>query len=86
MIIQNSKGSDFFQINHQEIYLRRFISQKRAFVSSVLKSGQIVNADNYSGELNRVNQCLIEKYSAIVIRKGIFFQFDNTRPHSARRT
>ncbi|CAK9820120.1 Histone-lysine N-methyltransferase SETMAR [Anthophora quadrimaculata] len=52
----------------------------------VLKPVQTVNADLYCEQLDRVNQSLIEKYPAIVNRKGVILQYDNARPHCARRT
>ncbi|CAK1553161.1 unnamed protein product [Leptosia nina] len=42
--------------------------------------------DLYSEQLQRVNQSLIEKWPAIVNRKGVILQHDNARPHCARRT
>ncbi|XP_043496419.1 histone-lysine N-methyltransferase SETMAR-like [Polistes fuscatus] len=52
----------------------------------LLKPGQTVTADLYSEQLQRVNQSLIEKWPAIVNRKGVILQHDNARPHCARRT
>ncbi|XP_043498446.1 histone-lysine N-methyltransferase SETMAR-like [Polistes fuscatus] len=52
----------------------------------LLKPGQTVTADLYSEQLQRVNQSLIEKWPAIVNRKGVILQNDNARPHCARRT
>ncbi|XP_076166383.1 lymphocyte-specific helicase isoform X3 [Ptiloglossa arizonensis] len=52
----------------------------------VLKPGQTVNADLYCEQLDRVNKSLIEKWPAIVNRKGVILQHDNARLHCARRT
>lgn len=52
----------------------------------VLKPGQTVNADLYCEQLDRVNKSLIEKWPAIVNRKGVILQHDNARAHCARRT
>ncbi|GFV25331.1 histone-lysine N-methyltransferase SETMAR [Trichonephila clavipes] len=52
----------------------------------VLKAGETVNADLYCEQLGRLNQLLIEKYPAIINRKGVILQHDNARPHCARKT
>ncbi|KAL6417592.1 hypothetical protein ACFW04_012637 [Cataglyphis niger] len=51
----------------------------------LLKPGQTVNEDLYCEQLDRVNQSLIEKYPAIVNKKGVILQHDNARPYCARR-
>ncbi|XP_047364411.1 histone-lysine N-methyltransferase SETMAR-like [Vespa velutina] len=48
----------------------------------MLKPGQTVNADLYCEQLDRVNQSLIEKYPAIVNKKGVILQ----DTHCTRRT
>ncbi|GFW15602.1 histone-lysine N-methyltransferase SETMAR [Trichonephila clavipes] len=52
----------------------------------VLKPGEIVNADFYCEQLDRLNQSLFEKYPAIINRKGVILQHDNARPHCSRKT
>ncbi|GFS54360.1 histone-lysine N-methyltransferase SETMAR [Trichonephila clavipes] len=43
----------------------------------VLKPGETVNADLYCGQLDRLNQSLIEKYAVIINGKGVVLQHDN---------
>ncbi|GFW47174.1 histone-lysine N-methyltransferase SETMAR [Trichonephila clavipes] len=52
----------------------------------VLKPGETVNTDSYCDQLDRLNQSLIEKYPAIINRKGVILQHDNARLHCARKT
>ncbi|GFT73976.1 histone-lysine N-methyltransferase SETMAR [Trichonephila clavipes] len=52
----------------------------------VLKPGETVDADLYCAQLDRLNQSLIEKYPAIINRKGIILQHNNARQHCARKT
>ncbi|GFW57475.1 histone-lysine N-methyltransferase SETMAR [Trichonephila clavipes] len=59
----------------------------RRTAKPVLKPGETtVNADLYCGQLDRLNQSLIEKYPAIINRKGVNLQHDNARSHSTRKT
>ncbi|GFX57967.1 histone-lysine N-methyltransferase SETMAR [Trichonephila clavipes] len=51
----------------------------------VLKPGETVNADLYCEQLDRLNQSLIEKYPAIINRKGVILQHDNVRPNCTRK-
>ncbi|GFW92145.1 histone-lysine N-methyltransferase SETMAR [Trichonephila clavipes] len=51
----------------------------------VLKPGETVNADLYCEQFDRLNQSLIEKYQAIINRKGVILQQDNARSHCARK-
>ncbi|GFS62474.1 histone-lysine N-methyltransferase SETMAR [Trichonephila clavipes] len=52
----------------------------------VLEPGETANAGLYCEQLDRLNQSLIEKYPAIINRKGVILQHDNARPHYARKT
>ncbi|PRD31669.1 UNVERIFIED_CONTAM: Histone-lysine N-methyltransferase SETMAR [Trichonephila clavipes] len=47
----------------------------------VLKPEETVNADLYCGQLDRLNQSLIEKYPAIFNRNGAVLQHDSAIPH-----
>ncbi|GFV85331.1 histone-lysine N-methyltransferase SETMAR [Trichonephila clavipes] len=51
----------------------------------MVKPGETVNADLYCEQLDRLNESLIEKYPAIINRKGVILQHDNARPHCARK-
>ncbi|GFY17905.1 histone-lysine N-methyltransferase SETMAR [Trichonephila clavipes] len=51
----------------------------------VFKPGETVNADLHSEQLDRLNQSSIEKYLAIINRKGVILQH-NARPHYERKT
>lgn len=50
-----------------------------------MQAGQTANAVLYCEKLDRVNRSLIGKCPAIVNRKVIILQYDNGRPHCARR-
>ncbi|GFY17834.1 histone-lysine N-methyltransferase SETMAR [Trichonephila clavipes] len=52
----------------------------------VLKHSETVNGDLYCEQLDQLNQSLIEKYPAIINRKGVILQHDNARLHCARKT
>ncbi|GFX34905.1 histone-lysine N-methyltransferase SETMAR [Trichonephila clavipes] len=52
----------------------------------VLKPGETVNADLYCEQLDRLNQSLIEKCPAIINRKEVSLQHDNSKLHCARKT
>ncbi|PRD18931.1 UNVERIFIED_CONTAM: Histone-lysine N-methyltransferase SETMAR [Trichonephila clavipes] len=97
MIIQNAKDSGSLRMNRHEGLLSQVYIQKRLFLCiswgirgiihfEVLKPGETVNADLYCEQLDRLNQSLIEKYSAVINRKSVILQHDSTRPHCARKT
>ncbi|GFX67532.1 histone-lysine N-methyltransferase SETMAR [Trichonephila clavipes] len=52
----------------------------------VLKPGETVNAELYCEQLDRLKQSLIERYPAVINRKGVIFQHDNARRHCTRKT
>ncbi|XP_043501569.1 histone-lysine N-methyltransferase SETMAR-like [Polistes fuscatus] len=60
--------------------------RKRQWLSPNEIPRSTAKPDLYSEQLQRVNQSLIEKWPAIVNRKGVILQHDNARPHCARRT
>ncbi|GFV52974.1 histone-lysine N-methyltransferase SETMAR [Trichonephila clavipes] len=96
MIIQNAKDSGSLRKNRHETLLSQVYIQKRRLCVwwgirgivhfEVLKSGETVNADLYCEQLDGLNQSLIEKYPAIINRKGVILQHDNARPRCARKT
>ena len=47
---------------------------------------QIITAQSYCDQLNRLNEMLKEKRSSLVNCKGVIFHHDNARPHRARIT
>jgi histone-lysine N-methyltransferase SETMAR len=51
-----------------------------------LKSGETINSDIYCDQLDKVNENLKEKRSALVNRKGFIFHQDNAKPHTSLQT
>ncbi|GFU33018.1 histone-lysine N-methyltransferase SETMAR [Trichonephila clavipes] len=50
----------------------------------LLPTGQAINVDMYSQQLERVQQALHPKEPALVNRKSVLLLHDNARPHAAR--
>lgn len=52
----------------------------------LLLANQAITGEVYCAQLERLDQALREKESALVNRKGVILQNDNTQPHTARST
>ncbi|GFX93127.1 histone-lysine N-methyltransferase SETMAR [Trichonephila clavipes] len=92
MIILNAKDSDSLRMNRHErllsqVYIQNSLVGIRGIVHfELLKLGETVNTDLYCEQLDSPNQSSIEKYSAIINRKGEVLQRNNARPHCARKS
>ena len=52
----------------------------------LLNHNEIVTADFYVQQLQRIHQSLLKKHPALVNRKNVVLLHDNARPHAARVT
>jgi histone-lysine N-methyltransferase SETMAR len=46
----------------------------------------MINAEVYSQQLEKLYMVLLKKYPALVKRRHVLLQQDNTRPHTAKKT
>ena len=68
----------------RKIMLCAWWTGRRVVHYELLPTGQTVTGDLYSQQLERVQQALSQKDSALVNRKGVLFLHDNARTHVAR--
>jgi histone-lysine N-methyltransferase SETMAR len=52
----------------------------------LVPDGRTINAEVHSQKLEKMYTVLLKKYPALVNRKGVLLQQDNTCPHTVKKT
>ena len=51
----------------------------------LLKPGETITADVYCAQLERLKEALLSKWPGLINRGKVILQYDNARPHAAKR-
>ena len=62
------------------------VEQERHRTLRITRTWVTINAEVFCQQLNRVNETLGGKWTALINRKGVIFQHDNARLHASKQT